>query len=904
MVDQFPTSSHGLENESKRSRSNSPLPLLPPVICTLFVLLAAAFTVAAENNGQPASNNDDAIINPYYTTPRWRLWTEDQTPVPYKNMRNPRQPKVPAAENTFAPPAVADRLYPIFPEAAEGGVFPTLQHLDDAPAVAGFWDDCYVTLDFAHTRFRTAWSVPDVSINLRGQFVDVPYGMANAATRMSLGTNFTSQSFARRGRHIVDDTLSNEQTERDFFFANCIRATPAHISYEDKAADQVHDTYDGLFAHSYQSVGQSGSETRALTKMMIAGGCMPRETKDLLKQHGAYAIALLTIFKAALPYTDSDGDEVPYENELRHRPAYSSDGAVGHIHFCPANPHYHGYNETKHLQRMIDMTRGMDVAPPVAILKLVDISVDKDGKKVVERSLTDDRVQSVCKTGIRIWGQPGETITARIDVRDSYDLQNRDLTYEWHAVYPNHQNVKITEDDEDGVWRITVAHDEKLPKGRIPVMLVARNGSLIPSNPAFVNFYWPEPDERSDWGRMGPRGAQAQEKVYEVTKNKRPIVDPGMAGDTIWARPGDTIRMSLKTEDPEGYPVTIYRRPGEAGVIQDGQFSFDVPANDAGGVRPVHLIFSDGTGGYTGKRVKVIVSQESPELPDGWHATTIGTPSQAGTVEFTDETFHLTGVAGSSGGRSPDGMFAYRKVSGDIDWVCRVEDLIPGTTSRDAGISLMIREQLHERARYASTHAFRTEDDSKSWSAQFQSRNSWNAWSTKARNGGEQYDAGPLYLRSIRRGGWCAGYVSPDGKQWEQIGAIRHGMADEVLIGLALTGASTAMDAPDSRPRATCTSPVQQAAPIPLVTVEGKNAPQSDDYIGAVKITLDAGGADTTIVYTLDGQDPTSDSPAYADPVSIEQAGRHELRARVLQKDALGDVVSLAIQIREESSTE
>jgi len=129
-------------------------------------------------------------------------------------------------------------------------------------------------------------------------------------------------------------------------------------------------------------------------------------------------------------------------------------------------------------------------------------------------------------------------------------------------------------------------------------------------------------------------------------------------------------------------------------------------------------------------------------------------------------------------------------------------------------------------------------------------------------------------------------------------------MADEVLIGLALTGASTAMDDPDSRPRATCTSPVQQAAPIPLVTVEGKNAPRSDDYVGSVKITLDAGDADTTIVYTLDGRDPTSDSPAYADPVSIEQAGRHELRARVLQKDTLGDVVSLAIQIRDESSTE
>ena len=324
------------------------------------------------------------IRNPYYAQPRWRLWTEDTTPIRYVGATRKARPDsdgsifAPAQPDMLSATPRENRLFPVFADFDGPVDLPTLETVGGQPTVAGFWDDCYVNMDLGHSRFRDVWMGSKQSIRLAGQFINVRSGMPDARARLALGANFTSQSLALRGRQIVDDTLSNQQTERDFLFANCVRATPAHNSYRDVDDRHVHDAYDGLFAHSFQSVGASSSETVALTKMMIAGGCMPRATKDLLKQHGAYAISLLTIFKAALPYTDAKGKELPYEHELRHRPAYSSDGGVPQMHYCGANPEYHSYDESTHLRRMINLAKNLDIAPPVAIMRLKDVHRGKE----------------------------------------------------------------------------------------------------------------------------------------------------------------------------------------------------------------------------------------------------------------------------------------------------------------------------------------------------------------------------------------------------------------------------------------------------------------------------------------------------------------------------------------------
>lgn len=622
---------------------------------------------------------------------------------------------------------------------------------------------------------------------------------------------------------------------------------------------------------------------------------MSRRMKNLLKRHGAYAIALLTIFKAALPYCDARGNELPYENELRHRPAYSSDGAIKHIHFCGANPTYHGYDDAKHLQRMIDLARNMDVAPPVAILKLVDITVKEDDRVIVDRSQTDKRIQTTCRTSVRIWARRGETITARVDVRDSYDLQGRKLSFSWNRVYPNQRNVRIQPDHQPGLWRITATYDSRLPKGRIPIMLVARNGAPVPSNPAFVNFYWPAPGEPSDWPHIlrRPRGAKPRRRTVasDVTQNRRPRPRIGIDGDAVWTHPAERVTFPVHAEDPEGYPVAVYRRRGEVGVLRDGQFVLDVPPDAASRVYPVHLIFSDGTGGYGGTQLKIVACPRLPVLPDEWQATTLGIPRQAGTVRFENDTFHFTGVTGQDRSKLPGGIFAYRKASGDLDLLCQVESLAPGLAGEDdVRAELMIRDQLQLRARTVAGIAVGGLASASTPKCQFQTQTDWKRRTTTTASTELSPSASPR-LRLVRRGGVCSGFISTNRGIWEQVGSIRDGIAGDFFAGLALTESSRGKKDGDHPSGATVKWIRPASLSIPVIAFDGKPSKTKDGFVGLVRLTPIRGSKDAAIAYTMDGREPNETSPRFREAYFIKVPGKYELRARVIHRGQLGDVV-------------
>lgn len=543
----------------------------------------------------PEFTSSTKIKNPFYKQPVWRLWAVDQTPVNFGAIRFTEGRKL--IRQSFAPPAATNRLYPDFAQC-ENGV-PALKHFDPPPESAGFWDDSYATLDDGHT------CLPELS----NQYIRVTFGMAGSQARLALGVNLSSKSWNYHGRQIVDDFVSNDETERKFFFANCIRATPAVDCYRitdgvDAAGkivktDKSVDLYDGLYGHSYQSIGVSGSELAALHKMLFAGGCMPRATKDLLKLHGAYASAMLTVFKAALPYSDATGQEVPFENELRHRPAYLSSGGDLSKRNRAGGRCYLDYDDAAHRRRMIELARGMTIAPPVAVLKLAGFSVEKGDQTLVAGATNDSRIKTVNKTLMRFWGGTGETLRVRVDLRESYDLQDRPLTYTCHLVYPNQTNVSI-EAESSGVYRISARHDPRLPKGRIPVLLLAHNGANLPSNPVFVNFFWPEKDDPEDLAPLATYKGSAM-------RNLSPIFQPVSQEENVSARPGETVSVKLDARDPEGYPVRFYRWSGEVGQIVGDRFTFDVPKDAQAATNMVHLIGSDGTGRYAGKVLKISI---------------------------------------------------------------------------------------------------------------------------------------------------------------------------------------------------------------------------------------------------------------------------------------------------------
>ncbi len=69
--------------------------------------------------------------------------------------------------------------------------------------------------------------------------------------------------------------------------------------------------------------------------------------------------------------------------------------------------------------------------------------------------------------------------------------------------------------------------------------------------------------------------------------------------------PGGRVSFRIRAKDPEGYPATIYRWPGEIGRLAGEEFSCEVPASGAQPLYPLHFVVSDGTGGYSGKLIKI-----------------------------------------------------------------------------------------------------------------------------------------------------------------------------------------------------------------------------------------------------------------------------------------------------------
>ncbi len=719
---------------------------------------------AAEVLAQLSPLPDDVprtIMNPYHAAPAWKLWAVDSSPVSITK---------PHFKGIFQIP-VGVRKYPIL--LKKGTAKLTLEPLGRS-LMAGFWDDCYMSLDSHHTRLGS----------FKRQFIDggAMRTAGDVQTLLDLGVNFTSQSYADRGRAIVDDAYNNLRTERYFFFANGVRATPSHASYEDKNEDKVTDLYDGLFSHSYHSLGQSGSEMHAIHKMMAAGACMPRTTKNLLKKHGAYAIALLTIFKAALPYADAEGRALPFEHELRHRPAYSSHGTPAHVHYCPANAHYHGYDESLHIQGMLDLARGLVNPPPVAVVRLLSLAVKKGSLAVSDRAHLARHVKSMSLTNIRLWGEKDETLEVRINLNKSYDLQYKTLNYTCQALYPSQKNVSIME-EAPGVFRIRVKHDPALPKGRIPVICTARNGGDVPSNPVFINFYWPGENEVDDYFATKGLSKEVRRKIaalglkrLPVTVNLRPIVDFGFSGDAVKCVPGQTVSFDLKAQDPEGFPVTVFRRPGQIGTIEHGRFTATIPATDRDKIYRVHFIFSDGTGGYTGKQIKLLVTRERDALPEGWSVTTLGPVQRAVRVRRVGRTFGFGRQPLDRRTKQMQGTFAFQPVSEAADLICRIPEVGAGSD-----MALMITNTLDGASRHAGIGIFQGEI----WGVIKPAERSWGSstfqWDKKRTDK-------PRYFRLTRRGDEVVAYVSADNQTWEQILTGKVGFYKQCYAGLIYRG--------------------------------------------------------------------------------------------------------------------
>ena len=136
----------------------------------------------------------------------------------------------------------------------------------------------------------------------------------------------------------------------------------------------------------------------------------------------------------------------------------------------------HLYDETAHLANMVAMAKTMTVAPPVSLLKKVDV--------------TGGTEQYFHKTAALIFQKKDETVKIRVATSDCYDLAGRPLTFRFKVLYGNLKTTIEREGDSD-TYLITVPPDARLPMGRTSILLIANNG-MYDSNPACINVYRPD----------------------------------------------------------------------------------------------------------------------------------------------------------------------------------------------------------------------------------------------------------------------------------------------------------------------------------------------------------------------------------------------------------------------------
>jgi hypothetical protein len=87
--------------------------------------------------------------------------------------------------------------------------------------------------------------------------------------------------------------------------------------------------------------------------------------------------------------------------------------------------------------------------------------------------------------------------------------------------------------------------------------------------------------------------------------NLRPSLS-GLSDTTVLG--GESVRFDIISEDPEGFPTSLYRWSNEIGELNGHRFSWKTPLSVRPVTRSVSIIATDGTAGYNSKQVTINVT--------------------------------------------------------------------------------------------------------------------------------------------------------------------------------------------------------------------------------------------------------------------------------------------------------
>jgi regulation of enolase protein 1 (concanavalin A-like superfamily) len=251
-------------------------------------------------------------------------------------------------------------------------------------------------------------------------------------------------------------------------------------------------------------------------------------------------------------------------------------------------------------------------------------------------------------------------------------------------------------------------------------------------------------------------------------------------------------------------------------------------------------------------------------LPAEWEATDIGAPAVSGSVSYANSTFTIDGAGRDIWDASDQFTYGYRRVSGNVDIIARVNAIENVDEWAKAGV--MIRSSLNA----TSTHV-----------SLFVTAGSGVAFQRRTTTGGSSAhtavapNAAPVWLRLTRSGNTITARGSTNGTDWVTVGTQTLTLPTSFYVGLAVTShvpsrAATATfrnvtvsgaSASGVAPAVSLTSPQNGASIAPDTTVN-ITATASDSDGSVAKVDFYQGstliGSDSTSPYTAAWSNPPS----------------------------------------------
>jgi hypothetical protein len=196
---------------------------------------------------------------------------------------------------------------------------------------------------------------------------------------------------------------------------------------------------------------------------------------------------------------------------------------------------------------------------------------------------------------------------------------------------------------------------------------------------------------------------------------------------------------------------------------------------------------SAGTGADT------LESAATAGMPDPWSCKDVGSVKVPGNTLFDGRTFALECAGTDIGGIDDQFQFAFVPLNGDGEITAR---FVPQVPSQFAKMGLMMRETLAADAPHIAlllTPKSSKDVEMPDWSIRLIARSPAGTETTYAGSGSNLEPPymtwgrlmEPYWLRLTRSGDTFTASVSPDGRNWKQMGTATVSLKKNILVGLA-----------------------------------------------------------------------------------------------------------------------